>query len=71
MFVVISVYNLHSDNPSERIKAIENLKGNLEPIVKVQLKKLIDNDSHEGVRLKAQKSLEIIDSRIVLYLKPL
>ena len=67
MFVVINIYNLNNDNPSERIKAIENLKGNLEPIVKVQLKKLIDNDSHEGVRLKAQKSLEIIDSRIDIF----
>ena len=44
MFVVVSIYNLNSDNLSERIKAIESLEGNLEPIVKVQLKKLIDND---------------------------
>ena len=67
MFVVISIYNLNSDNPSERIKAIESLEGNLEPIVKVQLKRLIDNDLDEGVRLKAQKALEIIDSRIDMF----
>jgi urea transport system permease protein len=67
MIVVISIYNLNSDNPSERLKAIESLEGNLEPIVKVQLKKLIDNDLDEGVRLKAQKTVETIDSRIEMF----
>ena len=47
MLVVISNYNLNNDNQADRIKAIESVKGNLEPIVKVQLKKLIDNDLDE------------------------
>jgi|TARA_B000000477_G_scaffold82993_1_gene70152 urea transport system permease protein len=67
MIVVISIYNLNSDNLSERLKAIESLEGNLEPVVKVQLKKLIDNDLDEGVRLKAQKAVEKIDSRIKMF----
>ena len=67
MLVVISIYNLNNDNPSERIKAIESLKGNLEPIVKVQLKKLIDNDLDEGVRLKAQQALTTIESRTNIF----
>ena len=67
MFVVISIYDLKSDNPSVRIKAIESLKGNLEPIVKVQLKKLIDNDLDEGVRLKAQQALTLIESRTKIF----
>ena len=67
MIVVISIYNLNSDNPSERLKAIESLEGNLEPIVKVQLKKLIDKDLDEGVKLKAQKALKTIDSKIEIF----
>mgnify|MGYP003789388649 FL=1 len=67
MLVVISIYNLNNDNPSERIKAIESLKGNLEPIVKVQLKKLIDNDLDKGVRLKAQQALTTIESRTNIF----
>ena len=67
MIVVISIYNLNSDNPSERLKAIENLEGNLEPIVKVQLKKLIDKDLDERVKLKAQKALKTIDSKIEIF----
>jgi len=67
MIVVISIYNLNSDNPSERLRAIEILEGNLEPIVKVQLKKLIDNDLDKGVRLKAQKAVEAIDSKIEMF----
>ena len=67
MSVVISIYDLKSDNPSVRIKAIESLKGNLEPIVKVQLKKLIDNDLDEGVRLKAQQALTLIESRTKIF----
>ncbi len=67
MIVVISIYNLNSDNPSERLKAIESLEGNLEPIVKVQLKKLIDKDLDERVKLKAQKALKTIDSKIEIF----
>ena len=67
MLVVISIYNLNNDNPSERLKAVESLKGNLEPIVKVQLKKLMANDLDERVRLEAQKSLKTIESRTNIF----
>jgi amino acid/amide ABC transporter membrane protein 1, HAAT family (TC 3.A.1.4.-) len=64
MLVAINIFNLNSKNSEERINAIQNLKGSLEPIVKVRLKRLKRNDNNEQVRLVAESALKNIESRI-------
>lgn len=64
MVVIINIYQLSDKDPLNRIKAIKDLSGNLEPVVKNKLTHLIDNDSSPEVRVEAKKVLEAINSKI-------
>ncbi len=64
MSVAISIFNLNSRDVEERINAIQNLKQSLEPIVKVRLIRLKDNDNDAQVRLDAERALQDINSKI-------
>ena len=67
MKIAINIYLLEDSNPVKRINAIENLKDSLEPTVKTRLKKLINNDSDERVKLKASQALVEIQSRTDIF----
>ena len=64
MLVLMNIYLLNDKDPFIRIKAIKELSGNLEPIVKNKLTKFRDNDPHSEVKLEADKALKNIDSKI-------
>ena len=67
MLVLMNIYRLNDTDSSVRIKAINDLSGNLEPIVKNKLIRLKDNDQNLEVRIEAEKALKNIDSEISFF----
>ncbi|HIC39847.1 MAG TPA: urea ABC transporter permease subunit UrtB [Piscirickettsiaceae bacterium] len=67
MLVLMNVYHLDDKDPLNRIRAINSLSRNLEPIVKNKLIQLKNNDPSPEVRVVAEKELKDINSKISFF----
>lgn len=72
--VALAIDKLNSKDASERLNALEELDGNLEPVVRNQLKLMVKRDGtgrfvekDEKVREKAEVVLKTINSKVELY----
>jgi urea transport system permease protein len=68
MDVALALYRAeHSEEATERLQAVKDLQGSLEPSVRNQLTKLAENDPSRSVRKAAQKGVDKIAKQAEKY----
>ncbi len=67
MNTFVSIARLRSDQPSEQLAAIAEVKGSLNPIVRSELDALATGSEQPEVVLNAQRALDQIDSKRTVY----
>jgi len=67
MSLVLALSNLGSDNEQDRLRAIDKVKGSLEPAVRQQLTRLAENDSSSAVQDAAARALRKIEDRVEVF----
>jgi len=67
MWIVISLGNLSSDNPEQRMQAVNTLEGNVHPAVRNGLNELQHKTQDPLALKKIERVLESIESKLQLY----
>ena len=62
-----AIIGLRDDNRDQRLLALNNLQGNLNPAVKNELTKLLATEKDKKIRTKAEATLASIASKIAFY----
>jgi len=62
-----AIIGLRNDNSDQRLLALNNLQGNLNPAVKNELTKLLATEKDKKIRTKAEATLASIASKIAFY----
>lgn len=67
MDTAIAMYQLESENATERLAAVKQLRGSLIPEVRGPLQQRADYDTDKDVRIEAQRALDSIEGRLKMF----
>lgn len=65
----LALAGLKSSNAEKRLEAVKAVKSSLNPIIKNELQKLLDNEDNPAVKKEARAALAVIEAKIVWYAK--